>query len=168
MSADWGYRFPILTAPLKLGINVEKSQLGHKRVESGWRKGFCHNICLLMLSANMQKFDDTLLNFFSNQVTVYLYMLSPLVEDLVGSYLNGREVVTVQKKGLLVMNFEILQEMVKPLYLTSGGSNNTVFSFRRTLGNSLLFLRFLANGRITNIDYVSGYRSSSEGTSNLV
>jgi len=66
------------------------------------------------------------------------------------------------------MNYEILQEMVKPLYLISGGSNRTIFSFRRTPGNSLLFFRFPANGRITNINYVSGYRSSSEGTSNPV
>jgi len=95
MSVDWGYKLPILTAPLKLGVYVEKSQLGHKRVESGWRKGFCHNICLVMLSADVQKFDDTLLKFFSNQVTVYFYMLGPLVEDLVGSYLNGRDVVKV-------------------------------------------------------------------------
>ena len=73
----------------------------------------------------MQKFDDTLLKFFSNQVTVYFYMLRHLVEDLVGRYLNGREVVTVQKRGLLVMNSEILQEMVKPLYLTSGGSRTS-------------------------------------------
>jgi len=54
-----------------------------------------------MLSADVQKFDDTLFNFFSNQVAVYIYMLSPLVEDLVGSYLNGREIVKSIKERVV-------------------------------------------------------------------
>jgi len=66
------------------------------------------------------------------------------------------------------MNYEILQDMVKPLDLTRGGSNNTIFDLRRTPENGLLFLRLPANGRIININYVIGYKSSSERTSNLI
>ena len=34
-------------------------------------------------------------------MAVYIYMLSPLVEDLVGSYLNGREIVKSIKERVV-------------------------------------------------------------------
>jgi len=74
-------------SPLKLGVNVEEPKLGHKIVENNRGESFSQNIFLLVLSIDMEELDDSLLDFFSYQMAIYLYMLCPLIEYLVGSNL---------------------------------------------------------------------------------
>jgi len=52
-------------SPFKLAVNVEKLKLDHKVVKESKRESFRQNICMLVLSADMEELNDALLDIFS-------------------------------------------------------------------------------------------------------
>jgi len=70
----------ILTAPLKLGVNVEHSQLATYEMEDSRSKGLGENVCVLFLRANGQKLDDSLLNLLSHNMIIYLNVFHSLMK----------------------------------------------------------------------------------------
>jgi len=61
-----------LTTPLKLGVDVQHSQLATYEMKNRGSKCFGKDVCMLFLTTDRQKLDNSLLNLFSDNVAIYL------------------------------------------------------------------------------------------------
>ena len=108
-------------------------------------------ISMLIRTWNMDQFDEASLDLITDGMTVDLYVLSPLVKDRVGCYMNGRFVVTKQLNSVLYLDLQVSKELLKPDEFTSDLSHSSVFGFSTASTNYLLLLTLTANKRFTNV-----------------
>lgn len=74
------------------------------------------------------------------------------------------------EEKLLMMNLEILHEAMESLNFTCCGGNSVVLNLLnlRVFGHNLLLFRFLANGRIFNVDDITCYKFPRNKVSSLI
>ena len=116
---------------------------------------------MLICTRNMDQFDEASLDLITDGMIVDLCVLSPLVKDRVGGYMNGRLVVTKQFSSVLYRDLQVSKELLKLDEFTSDLSHSSVFGFSIASTNCLLLLTLPANKRFTNVDAETCDRATS-------
>jgi hypothetical protein len=76
-------------------IDVDQTQLGNKRIEDLSGQSLGEKISQLRLSGNRKQFENALLNFISDKMTVNFEVFGSLMEYRIRSYVNSTLIVTV-------------------------------------------------------------------------
>jgi len=64
--------------------------------------------------------EEFLLEFFADYVTIEINMFRALMEGGVVSYLSGKLAVAIEDRLVGVLNMEVVEKVVEPLYFASG------------------------------------------------
>jgi hypothetical protein len=76
-------------------IDVDQTQLGNKIIEDLSGQSLGEKISQLRLSGNRKQFENALLNFISDKMTVNFEVFGSLMEYRIRSYVNSTLIVTV-------------------------------------------------------------------------
>ena len=85
----------LLRAPLKLGMDIQHSQLVTKVLKNSWRQGLGEDVRELQWSGNWKEFDETQVDLVTNDMVIDLNVFSVLVEHGICGYLNCRLIVAI-------------------------------------------------------------------------
>ena len=122
---------------------------------------------MLIRTWNMDQFDEASLDLIMDGMTIDLYVLSPLVKDRVGGYMNGRFVVIKQLSSVLYLDLQVSKELLKPDEFTSDLSHSSVFGFSTALTNYELLLTLTANKRFTNKRFTNIYAETRDRATSI-
>jgi hypothetical protein len=76
-------------------IDVDQTQLGNKGIEDLGGQSFGEKISQLRLSGNGKQFENALLNFISDKMTVNFKMFGSLMKYRIRSYVDSTLIVTI-------------------------------------------------------------------------
>ena len=80
-----------------------QSKLGEEKLERCRAQGFGKHVSHLRVCAYVEKLHSVILNLFSNQVTIQLYVLCSLMEHNIFCHMNCRLIVTEDHCCLVVL-----------------------------------------------------------------
>lgn len=101
----------------------------------------------LISRGNKENTNSAPSNMLANEVTIYLDMLSAIIEDIVMCNLNSTLVVTIKIGASRMRNSHIRKKPIKPHKLLSSVSKSTTLSLSTRMSNKSLLLVTPSNER---------------------